>query len=669
MNDRLALGVTIPVAVDSLRPWVEAGVFDAAEVQGAEVLTRRAVAPQLPLVLAAALALWAPRHGHTCIDLGLAPRLVGNELAAARMVPGPNADRSPSVQRSMTELPWPPAELWIGMLRDSDLVRCVDGIDPDPILDDCPLVLIGPKLYTQRQWIDECSVAASLLQRTGSNQGEPISANAESLLQQLLPPSDTDEPNLQHEAARAMLSGRLTVVVGGPGTGKTHTISRALAVLLTDAAASGRAVRIGLAAPTGKAAARMHEALSHAAEGTARAASSSDCALQLAALRPTTIHRMLGRRGSTTRFVHDRRTPLPYDVVVIDEASMVALPLMARLLEAVPPQARLVLVGDPDQLHSIEVGSILTDVVAAARESTSELHHHVIRLQRPRRQVAGSPISVLADAVRNGDPDAALALLRDGTRTGGAHTAGAGESLVSFVETADPLAAAIDPAVRDAIVPSLAAALEAARAGNAGDALRCLGTVRVLCAHREGRHGAQMWNRLIETWVRSDFADENKQGSTRGATSAAGGSRYFVGQALLATQNDLRQRVANGDTGIVIANRAGVRAAFGTAGGIRILAPAQLERVEAAYATTVHKSQGSEYHTAVVVLPPDGSPLAGRELLYTALTRATTRLVAIGTAASLRACINTPTRRVTGLAEALLNGLAAHPRHKPREIS
>lgn len=638
---------TVPGPVASLIPWVDADVFGPAEVFGAEVLTRAAPDSDPLVHLAAAFAIWAPIHGHACVDLGGITGMVRAEMAVT-LAEAAASDATPAtatgddpiatVDAFSSSLPWPDTDGWITRLRASPLVRRVENPDPAPVLDDRPLVMHGRLLYTQRQWVDECSVAAALHHRSQMAPPEPLSDDAHGLLDRLLPPTDLGETNLQHVAAVAALSSRLTVIIGGPGTGKTHTVAQTLAVMLADARTRGASVRIGLAAPTGKAAARMQEAIAGAAAAGRGSGSLTDAqAAELGGLEASTIHRLLVRRGSSTRFFHDAVNPLPYDVVVIDEASMVALPLMARLLEAVRPDAQLVLVGDPDQLHSIEVGAVLADIVSAASDTGSPLHDRVVRLQRSRRQQSGSPIGPLADAVRDNRAGDVIDLLRRG-----AVDPIDGRPLLTLVETTDPLATDGGAGAREVVLPPLTAAAEAAQTGNAVEALRRLATIRVLCAHRSGPHGAAQWNRMIESWLLAAL--------DRVPLSAG---RFYPGRALLATRNDRRQRVANGDTGIVITDPAGVRAAFGTADGLRILAPAQLERVETAFASTIHKSQGSEYTTVVVVLPPATSPLAGRELLYTALTRSTDRLVVIGTEAAVVACVQTPSRRVTGLANAL----------------
>ena len=522
-------------------------------------------------------------------------------------------------------------------LTGSTICRVVTETDDEPVLDHHPLVLHGTLLYTQRQWVDECTVAADLRRRARSAVTMQLSPAASDLLERLLPAVDDGRPNLQHEAAMMALRSRLAVIVGGPGTGKTHTIARLLAVLLHRASDEGTTLRVALAAPTGKAAARMGEAIGAALTGFDRSGGApldAQIIAQLAALRPTTIHRLLGVRGQRTRFVNNSDHPLDHDVVIIDEASMVALPMMARLVEALRPDSTLILVGDPDQLESIEVGSVLADIVSADRSPSSAVAGHVIRLDRSRRQAADSPIGPLSDAIRMADADDVLRRL--------AHRAGGpdGSGLVTFIDTETMAADKVEAAIRNVVVPPLEAAAAAAKVGHAADALGQFADVRVLCAHRRGPYGVESWNRLIESWVLAD-------------SPAARPPRYYPGRPLLVTRNDQRQRIANGDTGIIVADSTGLRAAFATVDGLRLLAPAQLDTVDTAFAMTIHKSQGSEYDTVVVVLPPADSALIGRELLYTAITRSTRRLVVVGTKAAVVAAVNTPGRRVTGLAAAL----------------
>lgn len=614
--------VFVPAGVGELAPWVAAGVLGSAEVHAAAAIAAAVAPPRsgpdgpgLEIVLGAALALWAPRHGHVCVDLATVATDAADE-AARRSWRDDGGDRPADVA-----LPWPDPAAWRRALAASASVRVVKRPDPEPVLDDRPLVLAGRRLYTQRQWTDECVVAAFLAARAAAPARAVVPA-ADAALAARLPARDGDAVDLQHVAARTAMAGPLAVIVGGPGTGKTFTVGGLLAAEL----AANPGLRVGLAAPTGKAAARLTEAIAAAGLAGDR--------------RAKTIHRLLGPRPDhRTRFEHHRGHPLDFDLMVVDETSMVALPVMARLVEALADTCRLVLVGDPDQLESVEVGAVLSDIVRAAAAPGSALATRVVRLQRQRRTAADSALGRLRDAVRDRRPDAVLDLLA-------ADPAGAEVSWVPVADGAADLGGALD-AVREAVAGPLRAAVDAARRGEGAEALGRLDTVRVLCAHRRGPYGVETWNRHVEGWL---FG--------AGAPGHGPGPRDYAGRALLATRNDPRTGIANGDAGVTVERGAGggparLRALFRRGGEVLAFDPAELDELVTAFAVTVHKSQGSEYDTVVVVHPPADSPLVSRELLYTALTRARRRLVVVASPESIRRAVTTPARRVTGLTDAL----------------
>jgi exodeoxyribonuclease V alpha subunit len=609
----------LPLVADraaDLVPWVAAGVLGAAELHATDLLLRADPRAPTPVRLATALALWAPLHGHVCFDLARADELVAASLART----DDSADPTPLV------LPWPDLGEWRAMVATSPLTRVVDRHDDGGVLDDRPLVLAGTNVFTQRQWVDECTVAEEL--RTRAALAQPgLGSDGHAVLDALWPRSADSADGAQRAAAQVAAESSVSAVVGGPGSGKTFTATGILAALAAQARADGRELAVGLAAPTGKAAQRMRDSL---AVGLRRAVESGaiddDIARTILRAEPTTVHRLLGSLPAVrTRFRHDATNPMPHDVVVVDESSMLSLALTSRLVEALRPDARLVLIGDPDQLESVDAGAVLADVVAASADPRSSLAGRVVRLGRSRRQDASSPIGPLAEAIRAGHADEALALLRGSSAE------------LSFVEADDPTLAAPATAVRNVVLPPIAAARTAARNGRTRAALDAMSSVRILCAHRRGRFGADAWNSLVETWV----------------LDGAPGRRNFAGRALLVTRNDLRNGLSNGDSGVMVTTPDGVAAAFAFGDEIRTFAPAQLQDVETAFATTVHKSQGSEYDTVVVVLPPPGSPLARRELLYTAVTRATRRVVVVGSVESLVTSVTTRTPRASGLVEAL----------------
>ncbi|MDD9205489.1 exodeoxyribonuclease V subunit alpha, partial [Georgenia sp. 10Sc9-8] len=429
-------------------------------------------------------------------------------------------------------LPWPEPDAWAAAVQGSPLVAVgVDGPD------DRPARWVDGRLYLDRYWRDELVVRRQVDTRLG-HPVTGLDADRLGAVVHRLFPADRDAR--QRLAAATAVAGRLTVLTGGPGTGKTTTVARLLAVL-QDAAGP---LRIALAAPTGKAAARLQEAVREEVAGLPE-----DDRTRVGTPEATTLHRLLGwRPGSSTRFRHDAGHRLPHDAVVVDETSMVSLPLMARLLEALRPDARLVLVGDPDQLASVEAGAVLGDLVARppvtdgppvtrlvpgdlSGTERDQLGNGVVRLTTVYRQDERSAILPLAAAIRDGDADAALAVLRSG-----------GPS-VQLVEAGERLSETETAGVRADAEASGAALVTAARAGDAAGALRALGSHRVLVAHRRGPAGVGHWAETVEAWVTE----------AAGAEDRTDGSPWYPGRPLLVTTNDRDTGLYNGDTGVVVA--------------------------------------------------------------------------------------------------------------------
>jgi exodeoxyribonuclease V alpha subunit len=412
-------------------------------------------------------------------------------------------------------------------------------------------------------------------------------------------------------------------VAGGPGTGKTTTVARILALLDEQAAAAGRPPpRVALAAPTGKAAARLEEAVHTEA---AKMPLGDNERARLSTLSGSTLHRLLGwRPDSRSRFRHHRDNRLPHDAVVVDEASMVSLSLMAKLIDALRTDARLILVGDPDQLASVEAGAVLGDIVGAGS------YEGIVVLRRVHR--FGGAIADLATAIQRGDESAAVAVLR------------AGHDDVRWIDldvAAGGVVAALQP-VRDAVVDAGRRITNAARAGDARGALDGLKAMRVLCAHRRGPYGVAEWTPQIESWLAAAIPGYGD------------GGPWYVGRPLLVTENDYGLRLFNGDAGVVIdAGDGRTVAAFERTGGLFEVSPRRLGSVDTVHAMTVHKSQGSQFDAVAVILPDAESPILTRELLYTAVTRAQQQLTVVGTEDSIRAAVARPIARASGLRERL----------------
>jgi exodeoxyribonuclease V alpha subunit len=425
-----------------------------------------------------------------------------------------------------------------------------------------------------------------------------------------------------------------------------------LLLLLAQARLQGGAIpRVALAAPTGRAADRMAESLRRAIAET-RAIDGVDAALLDALpLEASTLHRLLGSIPGSAQFRHHAENPLPFDVVVVDEASMIDLPLMCKLVEAVADGARLVLLGDRDQLPSVEAGDVLAVITDAAGDSDAQppalarwlaplvgdvaiaadgvapLAGHRVHLRRGYRQDASLELAPLADALREGDAERALALLRSGGLSG-----------VHFHEDLhDPLTGAM----RERLLAGWRAIVAMA---DPAQALRHAATLRLLTALRDGPQGASGVNARIEE-----------------ALAGSGHARYFHGRLLLVHENDYRQHLFNGDLGVCLRDAHGDIAAWfpDGKGGVRSLHPSTLPAHGGAFATTVHKAQGSEADVVWLLLPrQDARPLS-RELQYTAVTRARREQQVCGSEAVLRAALARHAVRVSGLQCRLLAGAPA----------
>jgi exodeoxyribonuclease V alpha subunit len=588
-----------------LRAFNDAGVLSAADVHVALRLARLARERDEEVALAAALAVRGPRMGHVHVD-----------LATAQATAAVDDDEDVDI----AGLPWPEPAAWVARVGGSALVAVGEDAGEHR-----PLRLVGTALYLDRYWREERDVAADLRRLAGASVVAVDEGRVDDGIARLFAGARDDG---QERACRSAVRRRLTVVAGGPGTGKTTTVARIVALLCDLASAAGApAPLVALAAPTGKAAARLEEAVHDEA---ARLDVEDDVREALLGLRASTLHRLLGwRPDSQSRFRHDRRNRLPHDVVIVDETSMVSLTLMSRLVEAVRPDARLVLVGDPGQLTSIEAGAVLGDIVGPGE---GDARGGIVVLDRVHRY--GRGIATVAEAIRRGDGDAAVAAL----------AAGAEEVTWIAVDAADGDAEELAP-LRDEAVGAARAVIEAARAGDAREAIARLVAFRVLCAHRQGAHGVETWMERIERWLAAEVSGFGVEGG------------WYAGRPLLVTDNDYGLRLFNGDTGVVVAGDAGrVTAAFERRGEIVGYSPARLGVVETVYAMTVHKSQGSQFGTAAVVLPDPGSQILTRELLYTAVTRASTRLIVAGTEEAIRTAVARPVARASGLGRRLWGG-------------
>jgi exodeoxyribonuclease V alpha subunit len=598
---RLALQASGP-----LREFNLAGVLSAADIHVARRLGALGGESDDEVLLAVALAVRAPRIGHVLVDL----HTIRDTVAVDTEDP-----------IDLDALHWPDAGSWVASVAASPLVALEDSGEPAVR----PLRLRGSWLYLDRYWAEEVAVARTLSQMLQAPEFSIDEARLRSGLARLFGPDAPDDR--QADAVAAAVRRRFAVVAGGPGTGKTTTVARIVALLCEQAGSDERPPRVALAAPTGKAAARLEQAVREEAR---KLDVSEDVRRTLLGLRSSTIHRLLGwRPGSSTRFRHDRHRRLPHDVVIVDETSMVSLSLMARLIEALRSDARLVLIGDPGQLASIEAGAVLGDIVDADRAATHPggSHEGIVVLDRGHR--FGGAIASLATAIRDGDGDRVMELLSAGTED------------VRWID-GDAGRPEVPSRLRGEALRASRAVVEAAGTGDGEGALRALGGFRILCAHRRGPYGVASWSARVEGWLEGAVAQ----------FSAA--ERWYIGRPLLVTQNDPELDLANGDTGVVVRTGEGrVLAAFERRGELALLSPSRLGAVDTVYAMTIHKSQGSQFGAAVVLLPEPDSRILTRELLYTAVTRAQRQLVLVGPEETIRAAVERRVARASGLATRL----------------
>jgi exodeoxyribonuclease V alpha subunit len=605
-----------PPAAAALAPFVEAGVLDALASTTVDLIARRAGERRSAVLLALALAVRAPHHGHVCV---------------LRDGPLPEAE---------VALPWPEDRAaWWAAVASSPLVRAPGATGRTPF------VLDGPRLYTDRCFVDERALADDLLALCSGELtvDEALLERGLRALFQAGPGPVAGSADRQLQAAARAARARFSVITGGPGTGKTWTVRNLLTLLFAQHDRSSGPLAVALAAPTGKAAARMKESLNNGLElfleerapgSLPEGVETAELEAFLQGLEARTVHRLLRmdpRRPG--RFRHDRHNVLSLDAVVVDESSMLDLGLMARLVEAIGPQTRLVLLGDPHQLASVEAGSVLADLVSAG----PPVADHVAALTESRRFHPGSGIGAVARATLQGDGSAVLRTLRSPDWPDVAHLP---------VEASGRPGAPVARAVVEGYRPYLQRLLAGPRPGEDQDAheravLKEFDRFRLLAAHRKGSLGVSGLVSLTERLL------------ARTVPGFSPGAGAYLGRPVLVTRNDYGVGLYNGDIGIVMDGPEGRRVVFADGAGLRRIAPARLPAHETVFAMTIHKSQGSEFDHTALVLPRQPSALLSRELIYTGITRARTRLTIVGRGEVLRAGVESVVERATGLVPAL----------------
>lgn len=681
MSQPIASDATTQIASIAAIQAASPGWLDRLDVQAAALLADLAGEARAEVRLALALASRQLRQGHVCLD-----------LRASAATAGPlDEDGQP-----LEGLRWPVLEGWLAALSDSPLVLtladgvALDGFSPEPI----PLVLELPsaRLYLRRYWEHEAALAALLLERASSVTDSDHGTRSKSILEQGLGPhkepgtqvgietgldaslarlfpaveGPSDQGRRDQSAAVALAARRrLAVITGGPGTGKTSTVLRLLALLVEQARDLGQPPpRILLMAPTGKASARLEESVIGALDRLPVDAEVRDAIPGEA----QTIHRALGWRPDGL-WHHGLQNRLAAEVVVVDEASMIDLALMRALVEALRPEARLILLGDRDQLSSVDAGAVLGDICGdpaptpdseplptTARGAAPEdrvgppIADCIARLRYSFRFGAESGIGALSRAIQAGDADAALDLLRD--------PAHPDVSLVTAPAAAP--SGRLHPELLAQIKNGYGAYLDALGKGvpeppAIGAALDALARFRLLCAHRQGPAGVARMNRAIVDALEA-----------AGRIAAVG--ENWRGRPILVTRNDPSLGLFNGDVGLIApdVNMDGRLRAFflGPDGRPRAVAPPRLPPHESVFGMSIHKSQGSEFDRIAVLLPLPGSPLLSRELLYTAVTRARKAVLIFGSEESIEMAIRQRVERASGLRQRLW-GVGTGPPEEP----
>ena len=603
-----------------LAAWTKAQILRPLDVALLRALPGSATLPE-PLLMLLMLASAQVAQGHVCLDLTVAhPRL----LLPALLRQGEAAQLLSQYfsQFPLRQLSHDLAQMAAGTDESAALVAVIAQPNTASlsVTTAKPFVLWQQRLYLWRYAVAESTISQFIRQRaSGSIVGETAAVAA--VLQRLFPANGRveAEPDWQLQACALAYLQPFAVITGGPGTGKTTTVIKLLLLLLSQQTN----LQIVLAAPTGKAAARLTESISQSA---ARLAAEWPTAVAwIQSQKAQTVHRLLQPKPDGSGFRYGVGRPIPADVVIVDEASMLDINLFAALLQALPAQCRLILLGDKDQLASVEAGAVLAELCAHAQEgrystetltqlarltgqslpacygaATADwLDQQVIMLRTSHRFAADSGIGALARAVNSGDERSSLSLLQSGSAD------------IKLLDLATPAQLA------DFVIMQLDSYLRLAAEGNAQPPAQFasqlhqqLSSFQLLTALRQGPDGSETLNQLIEQRIRRVFGFDSQE-------------LWYPGRAVIILQNDYGTGLMNGDIGIALSAGDAVRVAFvQTDGTIRFLLPGRLPQHEAAYALTVHKSQGSEYQHAALYLPAQWSPVLNRELLYTAITRA-----------------------------------------------
>jgi exodeoxyribonuclease V alpha subunit len=551
-----------------LQVYRKFGVIGREDIAAATVLVSianrdREEQPSLLAWVGFCLALRTVRDGHTCVDFDNIKEWAGGIEIGAADVPD-----------------WPlQPDIWLDSLQA--VKSLVGGLE-----DRRPFIIDGQRLYLARALAEEQDIASVLIR----------------------------------DSCR-----QVHVLLGGPGTGKTTKIAQDLVERFSSLSAKESWPRLGLAAPTGKAASRMTDVLRHRC---LELGASSSVIAAVTAEPARTVHKLLDYNPSRVQpFRYHAGNRLPYDMVIVDEASMLSSSLMYHLLTALADDAEVILVGDPDQLASVDAGTVLGDIAGfrSERYKKHPLHNKIAELTTVHRAKDAPGIKALAESIRAGDVSRTRAVLE------------AGHADVQWIEPTN--GPAVEGLVAE-IVDHAKCLQSVAKNRDLDNTLAIQQELQVLCAHREGFSGVTQWNARVEA----------KLGITQAMP-------WYIGQPIMITRNCRSLALFNGDVGVIVASSSmnnHFEAIFGQPGQTVRVPVSRLEDVATVHALTIHKSQGSEYQHAVVVLPEHFSRIVTRELVYTAVTRAIKKVTLVCPRNVLEAAVKKPIRRATGLAERMI---------------
>lgn len=609
--------------VQKLGQYEKAGLLQALDLEFARILD---ISPTDDgTALAAVLASYWFRQGNVCLDLA---EFAGKKLFKEEQTNGHNL---PLIKA-------PQLDEWTKQLKSASFIGKPGDFKP-LIFDE------KNRLYLQKLWYNERLIGDKLLLKSSKWVKDINPGLLQQGLNRYFSSGDMFETNWQQVAAAKSVLKPFSVISGGPGTGKTTTVVRILALLVEQSIAAGHKIEVALAAPTGKAAARLKESVQEQKKNLPAAEEVREVIPEKA----KTLHQLLGARRHTSAFKYHKDNQLPYDLVVVDEASMIDQSLMSKLIEALPDDVRLVLLGDKDQLASVEAGSVLGDICDFDENGLSEkmaaelstllpnasaipvdenpkpLTDNITLLTKSYRFDSQSGIAKLAKSINRGDAERALEVLNN-PKADDVHL------------TAIPDQKALENLLKEKAVLSFKKILQSS---SVKDAMDIFNRFRILSPHRKGPLGVEYLNNLVEKLLQGQGLVSKQR-------------QWYAGRPVIINENDYTLKLYNGDTGICLPDEKGeLKVFFEHEQSLRAIAPARLPAHDTAHALTIHKSQGSEFDEVVLILPANHSKLLSRELLYTALSRARTKVTIAGSKAIFEAGIKAHFTRSSGLRDML----------------